>query len=140
MSSGVKVNDDCVSKFQELKMSHLHKFIVYKVTDDKKGVVVEKVGGPGAKFDEFIKALPEKDCRFGVFDFEWTKDGGSRKKLCFVQWSPENSPIKSKMIYSASKDGLRKALGSGIGVEVQATDPGEIAYETVLEKCESTFR
>lgn len=39
------------------------------------------------------------------------------------------------MIYSSSKDSLRRAL-AGIHVEVQGTDPSEVAYETVLDKAD----
>jgi cofilin len=37
------------------------------------------------------------------------------------------------MIYSSSKDGLRRAL-NGIATEIQGTDFSEVAYETVLDK------
>lgn len=37
------------------------------------------------------------------------------------------------MIYSSSKDGLRRAL-NGVAAEVQGTDFSEVAFETVLEK------
>ncbi|KAG5519025.1 hypothetical protein PMAC_002556 [Pneumocystis sp. 'macacae'] len=53
--------------------------------------------------------------------------------MCFFIWSPENSPIKSKMLYASSKDALRRAL-NGIAVEIQATDLTEVSYDTVLEK------
>ena len=37
------------------------------------------------------------------------------------------------MIYSSSKDALRRSL-SGVHTEIQGTDPSEVALETVLEK------
>ena len=37
------------------------------------------------------------------------------------------------MIYAASKDALRKQL-VGVAVEVQATSPDEIDYDSVLSK------
>ena len=37
------------------------------------------------------------------------------------------------MIYSSSKDALRRAL-SGVHAEIQGTDRDEVAFETVLEK------
>jgi len=37
------------------------------------------------------------------------------------------------MIYSSSKDALRKAL-TGVGLEVQGTDFDEVAYDTILDR------
>ena len=68
--------------------------------------------------------------------------------------SPDDSKIKQKMVYSSSKDALRKAL-VGVQVDIQANDISDIEYESgesvgiyysrnrsnstvfaVLEKCE----
>ncbi len=47
--------------------------------------------------------------------------------------SPECATIKQKMIYSSSKDALKKSL-IGIGKEMQACDRGDLAWTNVLEK------
>ena len=47
--------------------------------------------------------------------------------------SPDTSKIKSKMVYAASKDALRKKL-VGVATEIQATDFSEVSYDVVLEK------
>lgn len=49
--------------------------------------------------------------------------------------SPDNAKIKQKMIYAASKDGLRKKL-DGVYTEIQCTDLSEVSHETVLDKVE----
>jgi len=133
MSSGVAVNDDCVTKFQELKLGHALRFIVYKVNDSATEIVVDKSGGPSASYQEFVKALPADECRWGVFDFEFTVEGGNRSKILFVLWAPDSAKIKGKMLYTSSKADLRKKL-VGIQTEIQATDQSEIDFETVLEK------
>ena len=43
------------------------------------------------------------------------------------------------MIYSSSKDALRRAL-SGIAAEIQGTDFSEVAHETVLDKVSKGHR
>jgi cofilin len=43
--------------------------------------------------------------------------------------SPDDAPVKSKMLFASSKDALRKAL-VGIHLEVQGTDSSEVEYET----------
>lgn len=134
MSSGVGVSDDCVTKFQELKLGHKMSFIVYKLNAGLTEVEVEKTGAPGEAYEKFVAALPKDDCRYAVYDFEYEhEDGGKRSKILFVLWSPDTAKIKSKMLYTSSKDAIRKKL-VGIGTEIQATDAGEIDRQTVLEK------
>merc|ERR1711862_143693 len=134
MSSGVAVSDEVVTKYQELKLGHQHRFIFFKLTDGLKEVVFEKACPPKSDFAEFVASLPASDCRYAVYDFEYkAEDGGDRGKIVFVLWCPDTAKIKSKMIYTSSKDAIRKKL-VGIGTEIQATDKAEIAYEAVLEK------
>jgi len=139
MSSGIAINDDCVTKFNELKLSKNTRYIVFKVSDDKSSIVVESSAPLSANYADFLKVLPEKDCRFAVYDFEWDHTDGKRSKITFIQWSPDVAPIKSKMTYSASKDAFRKKL-VGIASEVQATDSAEISYDQVKEKVSRDVR
>lgn len=47
--------------------------------------------------------------------------------------APDAAKVKPKMMYTSSKDGLRKKL-VGIGSEIQATDRAEIDHASVTEK------
>ena len=38
------------------------------------------------EYEDFIADLPEAECRWAVYDFEYEKDGGKRNKLFFVSW------------------------------------------------------
>ena len=49
------------------------------------------------------------------------------------RWSPDDAPIKSKMVYASSKESIKRTL-TGIGAEIQGTDYAEVSYEAVLEK------
>merc|ERR1712232_486340 len=135
MASGVGVNDECVQAFQDMKLNHKHRYIIYKLSDDLSEVEVQELGsGDSSKgtFDEFTKKLPEKEARYAVYDFEYSmEDDGVRQKLCFILWSPDVAKIKSKILYTSSKDAIRKKL-QGISAEIQATDASEIAYEVVM--------
>ncbi|KAF9152547.1 cofilin [Linnemannia schmuckeri] len=132
-TSGVKVHQNCIDAFLELKLGKTHKYIIYKVSDDLKSIEVVKQSND-ADYDNFLKELPEDDCRWAVYDFAYkTADGGDRNKIVFYSWAPDNAKVKAKMLYSSSKEGLRKVL-NGLAVEVQGTDLDEVAHETVLEK------
>ncbi|GAA6034781.1 hypothetical protein JCM8097_001166 [Rhodosporidiobolus ruineniae] len=133
MSSGVAVNQQCIETFQTLKLGKKLKYIVFKLSDDNKEIVVDKQS-ESADYEEFIGQLPESGCRYAIYDFEYERPGeGKRNKICFVAWSPDNSKIKDKMLYASSKDALRRAL-VGIATEIQGTDYDEISYNVVLDK------
>ncbi|KAI3632571.1 hypothetical protein MIR68_009677 [Amoeboaphelidium protococcarum] len=134
MSTGVQVNDECLHVYQELKLKKKYKYVVFKLSDDNKAIEVEKTVQECSDYDEFVASLPRDDCRYAVYDFEWDTQGeGVRNKICFYVWAPEQSRVKSKMLYAASKDALRRKL-VGIGSEIQGTDLSEVAYDTVFER------
>ncbi|KAL9666666.1 hypothetical protein QQ045_001002 [Rhodiola kirilowii] len=45
-ASGMAVNDDCKVRFMELKAKRTYRFIVYKIEEKSKEVIVEKLGEP----------------------------------------------------------------------------------------------
>jgi len=133
MSSGVGVHDDVLARYQDLKLGHSLRYVLFRINDTAQEIVVDSSAPPTASYSEFVKALPANDARYAVYDFEYQFEGGQRNKILFVVWAPDSAKIKQKMLYAASKDALRKKL-VGIGVEVQATDLAEIDHEAVLEK------
>ncbi|TEB22992.1 actin cross-linking [Coprinellus micaceus] len=131
-ASGVSVNNECLSAFQDLKLGKKHKYILYALNAGNTEIVVEKTSS--GTYEDFLGDLPEGEPRFAIFDFEFEKeDGGKRNKILFISWSPDGSKIKQKMVYASSKDALRRSL-QGIAFEVQGTDLEEVSHETVLEK------
>ncbi|KAG4302447.1 hypothetical protein PCANB_001258 [Pneumocystis canis] len=131
--SGVQVNEECLTTFQQLKQGKLHKYIIFAINSDNTHIIVEKTSS-SLDYQQFIMDLPENDCRYAVYDLEYHLEGeGKRTKMCFFVWSPETSPIRSKMLYASSKDALRRAL-CGISVEIQGTDLSEISFGSVFER------
>ena len=117
-----------------MKIRSEYKYIVFKITDDKKSIVIEHKGAKGADFAEFTSKLPDGDCRYSVLDVEInTKSGATANKLIFVAWSDDNASIKPKMLYASSKDALKKTL-SGINEEYQATDRGDLDLDEIKKK------
>ncbi|KAL0252897.1 cofilin [Cryptococcus deuterogattii 99/473] len=134
MSSGVQPTQECIEKFQELKTGKKLAYVIYGLSEDKRSIVVLKAS-EDKDFDSFVAELPEKDCRWAVYDYEFTLPGGEgvRNKLCFIVWSPDDASVKSKMIFASSKDALRRRL-EGIHAEIQATDFSEITKDVVFDK------
>ncbi|PAV17110.1 actin depolymerizing factor [Pyrrhoderma noxium] len=143
MASGVTASEGCISVFNDLKLSRASKWILYKISNDNKEIIVQEKADPSSAksnqefFEEFTSKLPSDEPRYGVFDFEFEKEDGSgkRNRIVFVNWAPDSSKIKAKMVYSTSKDALRRGL-VGVQIDVQATDHDEISYESVHEKCD----
>ncbi|KAF9241151.1 putative COF1-cofilin, partial [Melanogaster broomeanus] len=129
-SSGVPVHNDCLTAFQQLKLGKKIKYIVYTLNATNTEIVVEK-SSSSSNYEEFIADLPENECRWAVYDFEFEKEGAKRNKICFFSWSPDTAKIKPKMVFASSRDGLRKQL-QGVQLEIQGTDPSEIEFETGL--------
>mmetsp|Transcript_13610 Transcript_13610/g.29474 ORF Transcript_13610/g.29474 Transcript_13610/m.29474 type:complete len:148 (-) Transcript_13610:704-1147(-) len=143
MSSGVAVNPECIEAFNELKKREV-RGIVLKINDEMTEIGVEKkltASSDAAKAKEMwgdaIKELPESDCRFVVYDFEYEHQGLPKSKLIFVKWAPEAAKIKAKMIYASSQEGCLTQM-EGVGRQLQCTDEDEAMYETIVKTLAAT--
>ncbi|KAI3960107.1 hypothetical protein MKW98_016831 [Papaver atlanticum] len=133
-SSGMGVSDHSKDIFMELKRNKVHRYVVFKIDEKKKEVIVEKFGGPAESYDDFTASLPENDCRYAVYDFDYvTSENCQKSKIFFIAWSPSVARIRSKMLYATSKDRFRREL-DGIHYEIQATDPDEMELEALRER------
>ncbi|XP_065559381.1 cofilin/actin-depolymerizing factor homolog [Artemia franciscana] len=148
MASGVQVADACKIAFEKIKSKKEYRYIIFYIREEK-WIDVEKTGERDASYDEFLKNIMvlsngESDCRYGVFDFEYTHQcqgttEGKKEKLFLMSWCPDNAKVKKKMLYSSSFDALKKSL-VGIAKYIQATDASEAAAEAVEEKLRATDR
>ncbi|XP_019071428.1 actin-depolymerizing factor 10-like [Solanum lycopersicum] len=131
-ASGIAVSDECKLRFLELKAKRNHRYLVFKIDESVQQVVVEKVGGQTETHDDFANSMPPSECRYAVFDYDWTTDENVQKsRIFFVAWSPETARVRSKMLYASSKDRFRREL-DGVQVELQATDPSEMSLDTFV--------
>jgi len=143
--SGVAVAPECISAFNELKLGKgTIKYIIYKLSDDYKEIVVEDKGADG-DWEAFQTKLMEaksshkgkegKGPRYAVYDFEYELESGEgkRSKIIFISWSPdEGTLVFARMTYASSKEALKNA-SNGIAIEVQANRDDEIEYGTILK-------
>ncbi|KAF5805519.1 putative actin-depolymerizing factor domain, ADF/Cofilin, ADF-H/Gelsolin-like domain superfamily [Helianthus annuus] len=131
-ASGMAVDDACKLKFLELKAKRNHRYIIFKIEEQQ--VIVDKVGSPDASYEEFTNSLPSNECRYAVFDFDFTTDENCQKsKIFFIAWAPDTSKVRAKMVYASSKDRFKREL-DGIQVELQATDPSEMSFDIVKSR------
>jgi len=141
MASGVKVAEEVKLKYDDIKKKKSYRYLVFYIKDEKM-ISVEKVGERDRTYSDFLSdvtgAGPD-DCRYGVFDFEYThqcqgtSEASKKEKLFLMSWCPDSAKIKKKMLYSSSFDALKKCL-VGIQKFIQATDESEASAECVEEQ------
>ncbi|GFP99599.1 actin-depolymerizing factor 6 [Phtheirospermum japonicum] len=128
------VADDSENTFLELKKKKVHRYVIFKIDENKNEVVVEKTGGPAESYDNFTKSLPENDCRYAVYDFDFvTSENCQKSKIFFFAWSPATSRIRAKMLYAMCRGSFKRSL-DGIHYEIQATDPTEMDLEVIRDR------
>jgi hypothetical protein len=86
-TQGMNIKDECKSWFTEMKWKKVHRFVVYKIDEKTRAVLVDKVGGPGEGYEQLVAALPKDDCRYAVFDFDFVSvDNCQKSKIFFIAW------------------------------------------------------
>ncbi|KAK3445271.1 hypothetical protein EUGRSUZ_A01245 [Eucalyptus grandis] len=81
------VHDDCKLRFLELKAKRTYRFIVFKIEEKQKQVVVEKVGEPTQSYEDFTASLPADECRYAVYDFDFvTEENCQKSRIFFIAW------------------------------------------------------
>jgi len=147
MASGVTVTDTCKTTYEEIKKDKKYRYVVFHIRD-KTEIDVELVAPRESDYASFLvdlqKAGPD-ECRYGLFDFEYThqcqgtSEASKKQKLFLMSWCPDTANVKKKMLYSSSFEALKKSL-VGIQTYIQATDESESSIETVEGKIRSTDR
>ncbi|MQL92963.1 hypothetical protein Taro_025602 [Colocasia esculenta] len=130
-TTGMSVMEECKRSFMEMKWKRVHRYVVYKIDEGSRAVMVEKVGAPGEGYEGLAASLPEDDCRYAVFDFDFvTADNCQKSRIFFIAWAPTASRIRAKMLYATSKEGLRRVL-EGVHYDMQATDATEMGIDII---------
>ncbi|KAK4101009.1 hypothetical protein N658DRAFT_486388 [Parathielavia hyrcaniae] len=143
--SGASVNADCVTAYNDLKLNKKYKYIIFKLSDDNKEIVVDSTSEDGPEYDDFRNKLINaqtksrtgavgKGPRYAVYDVEYNLASGEgiRNKITFIAWSPDDAGVMAKMVYASSKEALKRAL-TGIAIEYQANDIDEIEFESLVK-------
>lgn len=102
MSSGIAISEKCMEHFNALQ-KRTYSAVVLKIDKEMTEVSVDttlppSAGDPETEWKDFLKAIPEDDCRFILFDFSWKETPTvTKSKVIMINWSPENSPVRAKM-------------------------------------------
>lgn len=81
------VHDDCKLKFLELKTKRAYRFIVFKIEEKQKQVIVEKLGEPALNYEDFAACMPADECRYAIYDFDFlTEESVPKSRIFFIAW------------------------------------------------------
>ncbi|XP_057205948.1 cofilin-1 [Triplophysa rosa] len=149
MASGVTVDEVVLTVFNDMKVRKAQaseeerrkrkKAVLFCLSEDKKRIIMEEgkeilQGDEGDPYLTFVKMLPSDDCRYALYDATYETKETKKEDLVFIFWAPENSPLKSKMIYASSKDAIKKKF-TGIKHEWQVNGLEDIKdRKTLAEK------
>ncbi|KAI8910839.1 hypothetical protein EDD86DRAFT_189191 [Gorgonomyces haynaldii] len=142
MSSGIGLDSQVVSLYEEMKLSKKWAYLVFKISEDLTTIQLDqslsiaesKRLGSEAVYEKFVQAMPQNEGRYGIYDLEYQLPmEGIRNKLIFVMWNPADGKVRSRMMYASSKAAIRKRL-DGIHQEVQCTDFAELSFEAVFSQ------
>ena len=133
--TAIKVHDDCMPVWNDIKIGHKYRYVIFNFSQDLRHVIVEKTAEPSKTYDDFLDDLPPRDVRYAVFDYDYQADDGTpRNKLVFIVWAPDVAPVRRKMLVASTKASIKNAL-AGVALELQATDDSEIQESEIRRKC-----
>ena len=77
-------------------MHSKHKWITFKITDDMKKIVVDRMGDPNPTedkdadhkcFEDLMDVIPKDHVRYIIYEFGFmSKDGRKIKEIAFIFW------------------------------------------------------
>ena len=92
MASGVKVNDECKTVYQEVKMKKAgqmkRRYVILRLNEQLTEVVVDQdcTQTCDRPFLEVVGDLPQDDGRYLVYDYEYSSSVGQASKVIMVMW------------------------------------------------------
>jgi cofilin len=125
-----------INEFMELKFNKSYQGLVFSIDENKNAFTLLQSLGRGFEFDELRRFLPKDDCRFVIYNFEYTTDEHppiQTSKLMLINWCPVNAPFKRKLVFAASKSNVKEAF-TGLAYELNPSILQEIEYGQVRKE------
>ena len=137
MNSGIKPTAECKEIHNDVNENRL-RYATFKIENNE--IVVDKTGDPNKSYADFLSALKQsEDCRYGLVEYTYRKDGADRSKNLLVQWIPDTASASNKMIYKASFDGLKKEFDQ-VQKSIEPEDASDLEQEAVTSLLIRTLR
>ena len=63
MQSGIAIDDDVSTAFNEMRMKRKHRYVIYKTNEGKDKVEIDKVGARDETWAQFKESMPPNNSR-----------------------------------------------------------------------------
>lgn len=87
------VADVCKTTYEEIKKDKKHRYVIFYIKDERQ-IDVEVIGPRDAAYDAFLEDLQKGgsgECRYGLFDFEYTHQCQGTSEVITIFHSCVNS-------------------------------------------------
>jgi cofilin len=130
----ISVPPDVLETWKDFKTKRLYKWMLLRLDLDRFELCVDRTGAPSSTMEDFIKALPDSEPRYAVFDqVKQNTYGGINTRLYCFLWSPSNAG-KMNLGYAASRKSL-DSFFAGVEAKQCTTKKG---VEEVLQTAGSS--
>lgn len=122
---GITVPDDVKAEFSKMRLRRAHRWMTFRIDQDTFTLQVAAKGDDKSSVAAFLKALPDGDARYGVYDqLVANKYGGSSTKLFLFMWSPPSAG-RQNVLYAAQRRAI-DSFFTGINVDKQVSKKSDI--------------
>ncbi|XP_038065693.1 cofilin-like [Patiria miniata] len=131
--SGITVDDEVGTVFQEMKLRREFRWAIFKIKDNKSVVLDTKATGDQG-FTELYASLKESgEPRYALYDVP-QELGVRSDKLVFLFWCLDSFSAPQKMIYASTKDTVKQVFtGLGSEILISEDDAGYVQNELIRE-------
>ncbi|KAJ5850134.1 hypothetical protein N7455_009990 [Penicillium solitum] len=141
-SSGIPVAEECISAFNQLRSgpeATRPKFIICKISDDKKRIVLEETSTK-KDWDFFRMKLYEAADedgdpapRYAIYDMEYDLGSeGKQTTTVLIEWSPSCAPLKMILLYLTNRQQL--TIPFDLKVSIDADCVMDLEWAVVVEQ------
>ncbi|KAJ5391189.1 hypothetical protein N7509_006679 [Penicillium cosmopolitanum] len=138
-SKSVNIPTECITAYTQLhnkRGANKPSFLIYKISDDKRSIEVEE-SSTERNYEAFLQKLASSvdregnpAPRYAVYDVEYDLKGdgkrfgiivtnvvgATRATTVFISWVPEETSTRSRMLYAATKEQLRRILDFKVSI------------------------
>lgn len=105
-AASISVPPSVLETWKDFKTKRMYKWMLLRLDLDRFELCVDRTGAPTSSMEDFIKALPDSEPRYAVFDqVKQNAYGGINTRLYCFLWSPSNAG-KMNLGYAASRKSL----------------------------------
>ena len=136
-SSDINIDDETRKLYKSLCFQEIG-YMILKVENKGKDLVLESHGPSKSDFETTLKDLPDNECRFVFFDFRFLSNKRSIEKTILIKWVPSGaSPFKKIPFSHATKNVLKQF--KGVQFEFLIDSKAELTNDFIIQKISKTI-